>query len=130
MNAGGRARDIDAGTSSVSSVTENGDNPLQSQEITVANPGLQRSSSVHDRSAGPAPDTLRSLPAVLTVDQTAAALGVNRKTVFAMCQPGTGFPHQRVGPPPARGTRDRRPIRIARSALLDWLSANDAGCRR
>lgn len=55
-----------------------------------------------------------SLPFALTVDEAAALLRVNRKTLYAAIDQGNVPGILRLG----------RTIRIARDALLEWASAS------
>lgn len=61
-------------------------------------------------------DETYGLPAILTVDETAAFLRLNRKTVFAAIA-AKQMPGRRVG----------RRIVVCRDALLDWLRSDGSG---
>ena len=67
-----------------------------------------------DSSNGPAqvPDRRRTDPGVLTVDEAAALLRVDRKSIYESIRRGELPGVVRVG----------RAIRISRTALLQWLS--------
>lgn len=56
------------------------------------------------------------LPPVLTVEEVATFLRLNRKTVFAAIAAGE-MPGRRVG----------RRVVVCRGALLDWLWSNGSG---
>jgi excisionase family DNA binding protein len=62
-----------------------------------------------------------SSPSVLTVDEVAALLRVNRKTVYEALARGE-IPARRIG----------TTYRISRAAVVDWLRGQDrvAGARR
>lgn len=67
------------------------------------------------RAAAPPPDGLgrgASAPDVLTVDETASLLRVNRKTVYELIQRGDLPGVRRVG----------RAVRIHRETVLRWLA--------
>ena len=58
--------------------------------------------------------------AVLTVDEVAALLRLNRKTIYEAFQRGELPGGRRVG----------RSIRFDRATILDWLAAGDTSPRR
>jgi excisionase family DNA binding protein len=64
----------------------------------------------------PTPAPANSLPVVLTVDEVAALLRVDRKSVYSMIRRGK-LPGVR---------RVNRAIRIGRDAVIRWLGADDA----
>jgi excisionase family DNA binding protein len=57
-------------------------------------------------------DTLTTMPSVMTVDQAARVLRINRKTVYDAVAAGQLPGARRVG----------RSIRIMRDAMIEWLS--------
>lgn len=63
------------------------------------------------------PSNATGVPDVLTVDETAALLRVNRKTVYDAIKRGELPGVRRLG----------RSIRLSRSAVLAWLAEGD-GC--
>jgi len=71
-------------------------------------------SGPHDGGAA-APDA-SGLPPVLTVDEAAAFLRINRNTLYTAIKSGTGPPVQCIG----------RAMRIHRDALLRWLGQGHA----
>ncbi len=64
-----------------------------------------------DRSSVNLSDTLAGMPSVMTVDQAARVLHVNRKTVYDAVNAGQLPGARRIG----------RTIRILRDALIEWL---------
>jgi excisionase family DNA binding protein len=60
------------------------------------------------------------LPEVLTVDELAQLLRVERKTAYAAVSRGEVRGVRRLG----------RCIRICRAAVLQWLDQGEGGCRR
>lgn len=71
-----------------------------------------------DRATPPEPES--SLPAVLTVDEFAALLRLNRKTVYDALARGDIPGARRIG-----GT-----YRILRDAVIDWLASGQARVSR
>ena len=61
--------------------------------------------------------TLAGTPDVLTVDELAELLRVNRKTVYNAINEGS-LPARRIG---------SRKIRVLKSALIEWMSDTDKG---
>ena len=59
----------------------------------------------------PSPDVIQALPEVLTVDEVAELLRVNRKTVYAAIQRREFPGARRIG----------ATIRVSRDAVLKWL---------
>jgi excisionase family DNA binding protein len=77
---------------------------LQRQDTAIREAASKRSTQV--------PDRRRSDPAVITVDEAAALLRVDRKSIYESIRRGELPGVVRVG----------RAIRISRTALLQWLS--------
>ena len=93
--------------------------PLRSDDFETVDDTHQPHASLSRCAAGPNTgiaqqngDTVVSLPAVLTVDELAAYLRLNRKTVYAAIAAGELPGARRIG-----GT-----IRINRDTVLAWLS--------
>jgi len=81
--------------------------PRADRPVLHARPGSPGAGNATDEG----PNPLESEPAILTVDELAALLRVERKTVYAAITRGDIPGVRRVG----------RSIRISRDAVLDWL---------
>jgi len=66
---------------------------------------------------GPAKDSARGLPEIITVDELRALMRVDRKTIYALVARGEIPGVRRLG----------RAIRIHRDAVLRWI-AQGQGC--
>lgn len=60
---------------------------------------------------------------LLTPDEAAGMLGITPKTLANKRSTGGGPQYIKLGPPPADGHRDNRPVRYTTQALADWTES-------
>lgn len=60
---------------------------------------------------------------LLTPDEAAGMLGITAKTLANKRSTGCGPKYIKLGPPPADGHRDNRPVRYTPQALADWTES-------
>ena len=60
---------------------------------------------------------------LLTPDEAAGMLGITVKTLANKRSTGGGPKYVKLGPPPADGHRDNRPVRYTMQALADWMES-------
>ena len=90
--------------------------PLTLVEVSVAGPSPPTAAPV-DGPAGQEGASPAALPEVMTPDELAAFLRLNRKTVYELLARRAIPGSRRIG----------RRYRIARDAVLDWLRGQDRG---
>ena len=60
---------------------------------------------------------------LLTPDEAAGMLGITVKTLANKRSTGGGPKYVKLGPQPADGHRDNRPVRYTMQALADWMES-------
>lgn len=60
---------------------------------------------------------------LLTPDEAAGMLGITAKTLANKRSIGGGPQYVKLGPTPADGHRDNRPVRYTVKALADWMES-------